>query len=378
MRDQLKLGLKGEVRTETLPEEIVTFGRGFIFYCLRRFGNLLRLLWTSLAFVFGLSLGSKFYLQGKLYRRKGQLSFPLVHASLLGVSFSLLIFTSGFGEFLFKRTSVLALGDEVAVLEDQPSVATEESKLIETEVKTYVVQEGDTLYDIAYRFRISVVTLVHANDITDPDAIRPGSRLQIPPVSGLVYKVKAGDTIASIAEEYKADPQDIIDFNYLFPPLKLAVGNKLIVPFAQVPQPTPVYTASSTSGYLPSSSGSCSSASFSWPVTSRVINRGWMGSYHPAWDLQASYETVRAVGSGKVVRVSWQSWGYGLYVDVDHGGGWITRYAHLSRFVAGLGKQVSRGQAIAVSGRTGWATGPHLHLEVRCNGKPVVPSMVLQ
>ncbi len=379
VKGQLKLGLKGEVKQETLLEEAVAFGKGFLLYCQRRFVNVLRLVLSLFALVFGLSSGSKFYLQGKLYRRRGQLAFPLAHAALLGVSVSLLIFTSGFGEFLFKRTNVLALGEEAAVLEDQPSVATEESKLIETEVRTYTVREGDSLYDIAYRFRISVVTLVHANDITNPDAIKPGDKLQIPPVSGLVYKVEAGDTVASIAGKYKADPQDIIDFNYLFSPYKLAAGRKLIIPFAQITQPTPVYTASSsTGGYLPSSSGACSAVSFGWPAASRTLNRGWLGSYHPAWDFHASYEPVYAIGSGKVVRVRWQSWGYGLYVDIDHGGGWVTRYAHLSQVTVGLGKTVSRGQKIAISGATGWATGPHLHFEVRCNGDPVVPSTVLQ
>jgi murein DD-endopeptidase MepM/ murein hydrolase activator NlpD len=377
----LRWGASGRVRRETLLEETASFWKNFTLYIFRRFRSLINFSYRTVVSVFDFSSGLKLQLQGRLYRRKGQLSFPLAHASLLGISFSMLVFTSGFGEFLYLRTGALDLSDGAVIIAGKPSVATEESELLETEVQTYIVKAGDTLYDIAKKFRVTVDTLSSTNNIAYPYTIHPDQKLTVPPVPGLVYTVKAGDTLASVAEEYKVDDQDIVEFNYLFRPFKLKKGQRLIIPYAQVPQPEPVYTASSgstsvTSGYLPSSTGACGSVSLSWPVASHSITRGWRW-YHRAWDMAASYEPVYASGSGTVVTVGWQSWGYGYYIRVDHGGGWTTLYAHLSKHLVGIGQNVSKGQVIGTSGATGWATGPHLHFESRCNGHPVVPSAVL-
>lgn len=81
---------------------------------------------------------------------------------------------------------------------------------------------------------------------------------------------------------------------------------------------------------------------------------------------------ARATAAGRVIEADW-SGGYGRMVEVDHGGGLITRYAHLSRIAVKPGEWVARGQIVGRVGSTGRSTGPHLHYETHLDGKPVNP-----
>lgn len=85
---------------------------------------------------------------------------------------------------------------------------------------------------------------------------------------------------------------------------------------------------------------------------------------------------IVAAQTGEVIAAQ-RMRGYGNVVIIDHGGGVSTTYAHCSRFFVGKGQRVQRGQRIASVGATGLATGPHLHFEVRVNGKPVNPMRYL-
>ncbi len=94
---------------------------------------------------------------------------------------------------------------------------------------------------------------------------------------------------------------------------------------------------------------------------------------HTGIDLAVpSGSKIVAAASGKVVKAQ-NNIAYGLYVVIDHGGGYSTLYAHNSKLLVSAGQQVKQGQQIAVSGSTGYSTGPHLHFEVMINGATTNP-----
>jgi murein DD-endopeptidase MepM/ murein hydrolase activator NlpD len=81
---------------------------------------------------------------------------------------------------------------------------------------------------------------------------------------------------------------------------------------------------------------------------------------------------IQAPAGGVVVSTGWET-GYGNTLEIDHGFGIVTRFAHCSRVLVHQGQHVKRGDVIAQVGNTGLATGPHLHYEVHVNGHPVDP-----
>jgi murein DD-endopeptidase MepM/ murein hydrolase activator NlpD len=98
---------------------------------------------------------------------------------------------------------------------------------------------------------------------------------------------------------------------------------------------------------------------------------------HYGIDLRAPEGTpVHAAGDGRVTYAGWQS-GFGRIVMLDHGRDVVTYYAHLSDFAVRTGSRVRRGETIGFVGRSGNATGPHLHFEVRAADRPIDPLLVL-
>lgn len=98
------------------------------------------------------------------------------------------------------------------------------------------------------------------------------------------------------------------------------------------------------------------------------------GSLHTGVDLACPTGTsIRAIDGGTVIFAGWKSSHYGYYVEIDHGDGITSRYAHMSKVIATVGQEVHQGEEIGLVGSTGNSTGPHLHLELRFDGSPVNP-----
>jgi murein DD-endopeptidase MepM/ murein hydrolase activator NlpD len=95
--------------------------------------------------------------------------------------------------------------------------------------------------------------------------------------------------------------------------------------------------------------------------------------FHEGMDFSAPVGTdIYATGNGVVTFAGWRQ-GYGETVEIDHGFGYSTRYAHCHKLFARTGKKVKRGDVIALVGNTGKSTGPHVHYEVHYNGRPIDP-----
>lgn len=99
--------------------------------------------------------------------------------------------------------------------------------------------------------------------------------------------------------------------------------------------------------------------------------------FHPGVDLGADYgQVVRAAAAGTVAAADYDG-GYGLKIDIDHGNGYHTWYAHLSKMEVNPGQYVHKGEEIGLVGSTGFSTGPHLHYQVMYNGSAVDPEPFL-
>ena len=119
-----------------------------------------------------------------------------------------------------------------------------------------------------------------------------------------------------------------------------------------------------------------------WPVAGRVSSAYGLrphpirkrSQFHHGLDLAAPAGTpIRAVAAGRVSFSGWAG-GYGNLVEIAHGAGWTTRYAHAQTRVVQVGQRVQAGETLASVGTTGLSTGPHLHFEIRQDGASQDPA----
>jgi murein DD-endopeptidase MepM/ murein hydrolase activator NlpD len=259
---------------------------------------------------------------------------------------------------------------------------------------TYVVQAGDTAASIAARHGLQLETLLWNNPElrTDPDLLNVGQELTIPTRDGILYTVKLGDTLLDVAATYQVDVQSIVGLssNQLGNADSVLEGAVLLLPGAVPPPPPPAAMpepffaaaapaeASPGDGFSPPPAAAPAVVSgFIWPVAGTIndyfgASRGG-GTYHSGLDIGAGSGTpIAAAAPGQVVLAS-SGYGYGNYVVIRHDNGYETLYAHLSEIYVVQGQWVAQGETIGLVGDTGWATGPHLHFEVRQGGAVVDP-----
>jgi len=253
-------------------------------------------------------------------------------------------------------------------------------------VEQYIVMNGDTLSSIATKYDISIETVKWANNLTS-DLVKPGQELEIPPADGVLIKVAKNETLASISAKYNGNEQSIADFNWLDYPFTLAEGQELFVPDGRMPYVAPpkptstpkTYTSGSYAGGKVTSVADPNVGRFlGWPVANGgKISQYYRGTLHKGIDIaDRNLPNLVAAAGGTVIFAgcagycpplgsTWGGSGYAWSVQIDHGNGYSTWYAHMKNIYVRTGDSVSRGQAIGQMGSTGRSTGPHVHFELR-------------
>ncbi len=329
-----------------------------------------------------------------LMHRRGKFQKHVWHTSMVGLA-SVGVLTSG------------VLGGNSLVASSLPGVGGPDPRIIETfdpnasgvsldsfvdfhtdvsskprsEIIEYEVKNGETLSQLAEKFKISLDTIKWANNLDSIHSIKPGQVLKILPVSGVALTVKDGDTLESVAKKYSAASQAILDypFNDIPDDFKLKTGQVLIIPDGSPPEikvaPKPKPQPQGPSAQFSAPGG----GNFIWPAVSQGISQ-YFSWYHPGIDLpNRSAPPILAADGGTVVVAGWpDNYGYGNRVVIDHENGYKTLYAHLSNIYVSVGQQVSRGQTIGQMGSTGRSTGTHLHFEIHFKGVAVNPLAILK
>lgn len=269
------------------------------------------------------------------------------------------------GEALSLPTELNNVQDDVLVRAAVPhTIIPERTK--KEEIRTYAVEFGDTISDIALRYGLAPETIMWSNPSLgdNPDLLRVGQELVILPLDGVYHQVGADDTIEGIAATFKVEPEVIINYplNALDPDESLIQpGQWLIVPGGSKPFVPRSVTA--YSGPVPDDA-TRGTGIFGWPASGTITQGYWAA--HPGLDIAGWLGAlIAASDSGHVVAVGWDDTGYGYFVVIDHGNGFQTLYAHLQAYYVEAGDDVAKGQTVAEMGNTGNSTGPHLHFEIR-------------
>ncbi|MDQ2690706.1 MAG: LysM peptidoglycan-binding domain-containing M23 family metallopeptidase [Chloroflexota bacterium] len=260
------------------------------------------------------------------------------------------------------------------------------------DVQEYRVVRGDSVFAIAETFKVTPETVLWANyDVLqdDPHSLAPGMVLKIPPTDGIYYQWKPNDTLESVATEFAASLDDIINFpgnDVDLTDPKIESGSWVMIPggereFVQWLVPTIASGASGTSSTNESAcpGGAVGGGGFRWPADNNFLSGNDYWSGHLGIDIAAGAGApVYAADSGVVTMAQGgYNYGYGNVIQIDHGNGYSTIYAHLNAYFVSTCQSVSAGQQIATAGNTGNSQGAHLHFEVRQGGGFINPWFVL-
>jgi murein DD-endopeptidase MepM/ murein hydrolase activator NlpD len=345
---------------------------------------LLRYILKHLSFSFLQFETKKSKFVAMLYRQRGKYARRLMHSGMAALSAVGVVIAPVIAQEFPGRSidpwTIPSSGAVLSISADETNINTQVSDKVRDKIIEYTVQDGDTVSTVAEKFGVSADTVRWENNLGEKDTIKVGQILKVLPVTGLSHKVQKGDTIYNIGKKYDSSEQAIVDFPYNTfvndETFELAIGQVIIVP--EGVKPAEKSAAPRIKQSTPNAGTVVASGSFAWPTNGTISQRySW---YHKGIDIaNRAAPPVLAADSGKVTVSGWpDNFGYGNRVIIDHGNGYQTVYAHLSRIYVTAGQTVRRGDSIGQMGSTGRSTGTHLHFEIRNNGVQVNPSNILK
>lgn len=309
-----------------------------------------------------------------------QISAPSASQFLNSQKYPLPTYSANTNPLAFaKSATTTAPIDDGSTLSSEMAAETEavNAETHNTQISVYTVRQGDTISSVAKMFNVSVNTILWANDLTGKSILKQGQTLVILPVTGITYTVKKGDTIQGVAKKYNADVNDILNYNDITLSSPLSIGDKILLPDAELAVKTvvsavvsatkPRVTAVGSEPILDGPGWPSIPGYYSCPVPGSRLSQGLHG--HNGVDLAGSRGTpIHAAAAGTVIIArangAWNG-GYGNFVVVLHGNGTQTLYAHMQKSAVTAGEKVSQNQIVGYIGMTGLTTGPHLHFEIR-------------
>ena len=244
---------------------------------------------------------------------------------------------------------------------------------------SYEVQEGDTASSIAERFGLEEATVLFNNfDIYDANHLTVGQLLTLPPVDGLVYTVQPGDVFDALMANFQGDRSKTLAYaaNGVTSPDQIYAGQQLLLVHGSA-SIAASGSGAATSGAQPAAVWT--EPTFVWPLGYDKISdpfgtpRANSVGYHTGVDFTAAVGTiVGSTAAGQVTVATWDP-SYGNWVEIDHGGGYRSRYAHLDEIWVREGEWLQSNAYIGTVGNTGNSSGAHLHFEIIINGQAVNP-----
>lgn len=301
------------------------------------------------------------------------------------------------------------------------------------------IKVGDTLYKLSKEFNVEVRSLIDSNELRAPYLLTPGQKLVLP--KALFHTVDSGDTVYAISRSYGVDMNRLITVNNLNSPYSLRKGQKLRLPskvsageearaqIAQNPakeepefvaqrnnveisdigdikpsrtvqgvpepllrantEPSPILKPAAKYASRPADiqaettkyAENYKPVNFKWPTSGRIISSFGPkdgGLYNDGINISVTEGTpVIAAEDGTVVYSGNELRGYGNLLLIKHNNGFLTAYAHTKDMKVSKGQAVSKGQVIALVGKTGHVSKPQLHFSIRKGRKAIDPMIYL-
>ena len=201
-------------------------------------------------------------------------------------------------------------------------------------------------------------------------------------IKGVYHKVKKGETLWRIAKTYNVDLKQLKQINYITDVQEIRIGRNLFIPGARKRLNVDIYKSPIKKVSLERNRPSATKKGFIvWPIKGTLTSRFGMrkNQKHDGIDIAAPKGSpIFAAASGKIIFSGWGPSGYGKMVIIKHNKKWVTVYAHNSKNSVKKDQWVKKGEKIAYIGRTGRASGPHLHFELRGYREPVNPLIYLR